>query len=112
MAARPQSPAPLTPPAELEQMVRRAGLSLNAGQMADLALAWRQVSELVERLPRAWRLADDQAYVFRLSPPAAAAGAPARQAAVAKAAGKTAARPAAPARRKPARKMSGVPARR
>lgn len=87
MAARAVASAPLTSPAELEQMIRRAGLSLNAGQLADLALAWRQVNELVGRLPRSWKLADDQAYAFRLPPPAhaQAAAAPARKPAARKA---------------------------
>ena len=71
MSARATSQAPLTPLAELEPMVARAGLTLNAGQMADLALAWRQVMELLGRIPRVWVLADDQAFVFRLPPPGA-----------------------------------------
>jgi len=72
MAARPAAPASLTPPAELEQMVARAGLNLNAGQIADLALAWRQLGELLGRIPRTWNLVDDQAFVFQLPPPIAA----------------------------------------
>lgn len=97
MAARQVANAPLTPLPELEQMVGRAGLTLNAGQMADLALAWRQVTELLGRIPREWRLADDQAFVFRVPPPgvaaevvrkAAARKAPTRKAPVAKGATK------------------------
>ena len=96
MAARQAASAPLTSPAELDQMVRRAGLNLNAGQTADLALAWRQITELLGRIPREWRLVDDQAFVFRLPPPAPAAPAlakkaPARKAAAPKAASKPAA---------------------
>jgi len=91
MAARQAASAPLTSPAELDQMVRRAGLNLNAGQTADLALAWRQITELLSRIPREWKLADDQAFVFRLPPPpapaapASSAKAPARKAAAPKA---------------------------
>lgn len=77
MAARQAASAPLTSPADLDQMVRRAGLNLNAGQTADLALAWRQITELLGRIPREWKLVDDQAFVFRLPPPAARAPAPA-----------------------------------
>ena len=69
MAVRAASATPLTPLAELEPLVSRAGLNLNAGQMADLALAWRQITELLGRIPRNSALVDDQAYVFRLPPP-------------------------------------------
>jgi hypothetical protein len=114
MAARPVASTPLTSPAELEQMIRRAGLSLNAGQLADLALAWRQVNELLGRIPRTWKLADDQAYAFRLPPPMAAQAqaAPAAKPATRKAAAKSAppakAPPGkAPLAKAPARKTGG-----
>ena len=48
-------PAPLLPPptpAEMACLVGRAGLTLNAGQMADLVLGWRHLAELIARLPR------------------------------------------------------------
>jgi len=53
----------------MAQLVAQAGLTLNAGQMADLALAWRQIIGLIARIPRERPLLDDQAYVFRLPPP-------------------------------------------
>jgi len=59
----------LTGPAELAQMLARAGLTLNAGQTADLALGWRQVTDLLVRIPRNRPMVDDQAAVFRLPPP-------------------------------------------
>ena len=69
--ALPVATTQLTPLAELEPMVSRAGLTLNAGQMADLALAWRQITELLGRIPRDATLLDNQAYVFRVAPPVA-----------------------------------------
>jgi hypothetical protein len=33
-------------------LVARAGLTLNAGQMADLVLSWRQLNEMMSRIPR------------------------------------------------------------
>jgi len=115
MAARPAASAPLTPPAELEQMVARAGLNLNAGQIADLALAWRQVGELLGRIPRAWNLVDDQAFVFKLAPPIAAKPASTKPAAARPSSAITGARPsgkttaktpriATPTQKAPARK--------
>jgi len=68
-------------PTEMAQRAAQAGLTLNAGQMADLALAWRQLVGLIARIPRDRPLLDDQAYVFRLPPPSAQAEAPARKAA-------------------------------
>jgi hypothetical protein len=70
MAAMPVNPVPSVSPTEMQAMVARAGLSPNPGQMADLVLAWRQLSSLIAMIPRDRALADDQAYVFRLSPPA------------------------------------------
>jgi hypothetical protein len=70
MAAMPAKPMPSVSPAEMQAMVARAGLTLNPGQMADLVLAWRQLSGLIAMIPRDRPLADDQACVFRLPPPA------------------------------------------
>ena len=56
-------------PAEMEQMVARAGLTLNPGQMADLVLSWRQLSALVASLPHDRPLVDDLPYAFRPPPP-------------------------------------------
>ena len=53
----------------MQLLVSRAGLTLNAGQMADLVLAWRQLAALIEAIPRDRPLSDDQAFVFRLPPP-------------------------------------------
>ncbi|HUZ62204.1 MAG TPA: hypothetical protein VMU82_00670 [Acetobacteraceae bacterium] len=55
--------------AEMELLARRAGLTLNAGQMADLVLAWKGLAPLAAAIPRARPMTDDQAYVFRLPPP-------------------------------------------
>lgn len=69
-------PAPSAPPVSLPQMqvlVARAGLVLNPGQMADLVLVWRQLAALIASIPRDRPLLDDQAFVFRLPPPEAAA---------------------------------------
>jgi hypothetical protein len=71
MAAISAKPVPSVGPAEMQAMVVRAGLTLNPGQMADLVLAWRQLAALIAAIPRDRPLADDQAYVFRLPPPAA-----------------------------------------
>lgn len=71
MSVRPAA-APSSPSlAEMERMVAQAGLTLNAGQMADLVLAWRQMVGLLARIPRKRPLLDDQAYVFRVPPPVA-----------------------------------------
>ena len=67
------TPTPPLSPAEMQVLVSRAGLTLNPGQMADLVLAWRQVVGLMGLIPRDRPLADDQAFVFRLPPPAAPA---------------------------------------
>lgn len=69
MPDRPNLVSSLTGPVELAQMVNRAGLTLNAGQTADLALGWRQVTDLLIRIPRNRPMADEQAAVFRLPPP-------------------------------------------
>ena len=78
MSARPVAAPTLPSLAEMERMVAQAGLTLNAGQMADLALGWRQIVGLLARIPRDRALLDDQAFVFRLSPPAPASAKPAR----------------------------------
>ena len=69
MSTRPAAGSPLPSPVEMAQLVAQAGLALNAGQMADLALAWRQLVGLLARIPRDRPLLDDQAYVFRLPAP-------------------------------------------
>jgi hypothetical protein len=57
----------------MQVLIARAGLTLNPGQVADLVLAWRQIVGLLALIPRDRPLADDQAFVFRLPPPAASA---------------------------------------
>lgn len=69
MGVRPSMSIPPISPAEMEQMVSRAGLVLNPGQMADLVLAWRQIVQLIGLIPRERALADDLATHFRLPPP-------------------------------------------
>jgi hypothetical protein len=56
----------------MEFLISRTGMSLNAGQVADLVLAWRQVSALAATIPRRPVAADDFAFAFRLPPPKAA----------------------------------------
>lgn len=69
MSVRPVSNgAGITPP-EMEQMVARAGLALNPGQLADLVLTWRQLAPLIAAIPRERALADDFSFVFRPEPP-------------------------------------------
>lgn len=69
MAARPAQALPSVTPAEMEFLLSRTGMTLNAGQVADLVLAWRQVSALAATIPRRQALADDFAFAFRLPPP-------------------------------------------
>jgi hypothetical protein len=73
MPTRPSVPVPSVTPAEMEQMVARAGLVLNPGQTADLVLVWRQLSGLIARIPHDRPMLDDFASAFRLPLPAAAA---------------------------------------
>jgi hypothetical protein len=121
----PPMPRPAPPTVtrdEVELLVRRAGLSLNPGQKADLALSFQHLVTLAATLPRARPLADEPAFVFLPPLPASLpqpASSPAPKAAKAgqapkAAAGKAAAsRPAKPAARptgKAAVKPSGKPA--
>ena len=69
MNARPPQALPSVTPAEMELLISRTGMSLNAGQMADLVLAWRQVSAIAATIPRRAVPADDFAFAFRLPPP-------------------------------------------
>ncbi|HUC18573.1 MAG TPA: hypothetical protein VMA37_12905 [Acetobacteraceae bacterium] len=65
MPVRPASHGTFVTPLEMEQMVARAGLVLNPGQLADLVLTWRQVAALIAAIPRDRPLADDFAFTFR-----------------------------------------------
>jgi len=67
----------LTFASEMQALLAPTGLVLNSGQMADLVLAWRQVTGLIAAIPRDRPLADDLACVFRVPPPAPATVAPA-----------------------------------
>lgn len=117
-AGRPAAASPATPavPAvtreEVEVLVRRAGLTLNAGQKADLAVAYQHLVTLAARIPRARPIWDPPCFTAPPSGPlsAAAAGeaaAPARP-------GRRAARAASGPRAKPAaaaRPAAGKPAK-
>lgn len=110
-AARPAASADVSaaPPAvtrdEVDILIRRAGLSLNAGQKADLAVSYQLIVALTGRIPRARPIWDEPCFTA-LPPtppaPAAASPKPAPKGRAAKPAAKTAARPAA--RGKPAPK--------
>jgi hypothetical protein len=63
------APLPSVTPAEMEFLIARTGMHLNAGQVADLVLAWRQVSAVAATIPRKPVPADDFAFAFRLPPP-------------------------------------------
>ena len=67
------APLPSVTPAEMEFLISRTGMHLNAGQVADLVLAWRQVSAVAATIPRKPIPADDFAFAFRLPPPGAGA---------------------------------------
>jgi hypothetical protein len=69
MSMRPGVPVTSITPAEMEQMVARAGLVLNPGQTADLVLVWRQLSGLISSIPHDRPMVDDFASAFRLPPP-------------------------------------------
>ena len=76
MSGSLSAPAPPLNPVEMQVLIARAGLTLNPGQVADLVLAWRQIVGLLGLIPRDRPLLDDQAFVFRLPPPAAPVAAP------------------------------------
>jgi len=69
MPDRPANNGVGVTPAEMELLVARAGLTLNAGQMADLVLVWRQLAALIGTIPRERPLADAAAFAFRPLPP-------------------------------------------
>jgi hypothetical protein len=72
MSGSPAAPTPPLNPAEMQVLIARAGLTPNPGQVADLVLAWRQIVGLLGLIPRDRPLLDDQAFVFRVPPPAPA----------------------------------------
>ncbi len=68
MTVLPAKPALAFSPTEMTQLLARTGLSLNSGQLGDLVLGWRQIAEMIARLPRNRPLADDLAFVLRAPP--------------------------------------------
>jgi len=105
-AARPAPPGVTRD--EIDLLIRRAGLTLNAGQKADLAVAFQHLVTLAARLPRARPFTDEPAFVFHPAIPGPQAEADPRAAkpAAAKPAG---AKPALKAKPKPkAKRASGA----
>lgn len=108
-APAPASRPRLTPPGvtrdEVDLLIRRAGLTLDAGQRADLAVSFQHLVTLAATIPRERPLADEPAFVFHpapsSSPPTPAVPASSQMAA------KPAARPAAKA--EPAAKATPKP---
>lgn len=93
-------PARLPPPTvtrdEIDLLIRRAGLTLNAGQKADLAVAYQHLVMLAAKLPRNRPFADEPAFAFHPPPPPPPAEAPVRpggKAASGRAVAHTAAKP-------------------
>ncbi|WP_439579160.1 hypothetical protein [Elioraea sp.] len=104
---------PASPPAvtrdEVDILVRRAGLNLNAGQKADLAVSYQQIVALTGRIPRARPIWDEPWFtVAPANPPAAPLPAPAAKPRPAKPSAKAPAKPAARAA-KPAKPAKPAP---
>jgi len=93
---------------EVDLLIRRAGLTLNAGQKADLAVAFQHLVTLAAKLPRARPFTDEPAFVFH--PPAQEPAPPEGQAATRKPPAK-AAKPGAKAAPKRAAKPAAKPAK-
>lgn len=72
--AIPNLPPPSVTRDEIDLLIRRAGLTLNAGQKADLAVSFQHLVTLAAKLPRARPLSDEPAFVFH--PPMSARAAP------------------------------------
>src|SRR5271168_859121 len=107
MSGFPATPTPPLSPAEMQVLIARAGLTPNPGQVADLVLAWRQIVGLLGLIPRDRPLLDDQAFVFRVPPPAPAkVAAPAKPAATPRQPPSTARKTTAPASKKAAARAS------
>jgi hypothetical protein len=53
---------------EVDLLIRRAGLSLDAGQKADLAVSYQHLVTLAATIPRERPLADEPAFVFHPGP--------------------------------------------
>ncbi len=131
-AAPAATPVPAAPPAvtrdEVDVLVRRAGLNLNAGQKADLAVSYQHIVALTARIPRARPIWDEPCFTPAFgapevpSPSPPPASAPARRPPKAKPAAKAPAKPAAraarpakpapkPTRGQPAKKPARAPAK-
>lgn len=112
-AALPAPPPGVTRD-EVDVLVRRAGLTLNAGQKADLAVSYQHLVALTARLPRARPIWDEPCFTPACgapeAPPSAPApaSAPARRPPRARPAAKAPAKPATPAAR-PARSAKPAP---
>jgi hypothetical protein len=91
-------PVTAAPPAvtrdEVDVLVRRAGLNLNAGQKADLAVSYQHIVALTARIPRARPIWDEPCFTPAFGAPTAPTPA--------LASGRGPARPAAQASTKPA----------
>jgi hypothetical protein len=91
------APVPAAPPAvtrdEVDVLVRRAGLTLNAGQKADLAISYQHLVALAARIPRARPIWDEPCFTFAVAAPAPPP-APPPVSRVAKPSAKAAAKPA------------------
>jgi hypothetical protein len=129
MAAAP--PVATAPPAvtrdEVDVLVRRAGLNLNAGQKADLAVSYQHLVALTARIPRARPIWDEPCFTSAFGAPEVApptptpAATPAPRPPKAKPAAKMSAKPAPraakpaksakPARAKPAKTSARAPAK-
>lgn len=110
-AAQPE-PSRVPPPSvtrdEIDLLIRRAGLTLNAGQKADLAVSFQHLVTLAAKLPRARPFADEPAFVFRPASPEPPAEEPARKA-VGRPAAKAVKPAVKPAKPKPAARPKGKP---
>lgn len=117
------APVSAAPPAvtrdEVDVLVRRAGLNLNAGQKADLAVSYQQIVALTARIPRARPIWDEPCFTAAFGgsavPPPAPPPTPRTAKPTAKAPAKPAPRSAKPTKpaktAKPAPKPPKRPAR-
>lgn len=92
------SPVAAAPPAvtrdEVDVLVRRAGLNLNAGQKADLAVSYQHIVALTARVPRARPIWDEPCFTVAFGAAGMPTPAPASGRGPAKPAAKASARPA------------------
>jgi hypothetical protein len=104
-------PVAVAPPAvtrdEVDVLVRRAGLNLNAGQKADLAVSYQHIVALTARIPRARPIWDEPCFTLAFGAATAPTLVPASGDGAARPAAKASARPAP----RPAAKPAKAPAR-